>query len=61
MELMRETDDGYVKGSLRTSDDSVDVSKIANLLGGGGHHKASGFKIKGSLVKKNNHWVIKKT
>ncbi|NIP31586.1 MAG: bifunctional oligoribonuclease/PAP phosphatase NrnA [Candidatus Dadabacteria bacterium] len=36
------------KISLR-SKDYVDVSKIAQEFGGGGHHKASGCKIKGSL------------
>ncbi|PLX20295.1 hypothetical protein C0584_06135 [Candidatus Parcubacteria bacterium] len=56
--MLREEDDGTIKGSLRTSDDNVDVSKIANALGGGGHSKASGFKINGKLVHKNNRWMI---
>ncbi len=38
---------GYIKVSLR-SDRSVDVSKIAQKFGGGGHIGASGFKLPGN-------------
>ena len=56
--LLTESDDGYIKGSLRSSSDSLDVSKIARAFGGGGHVKAAGFKIKGSLEKSGNSWKI---
>lgn len=46
-----------VKGSLRTLNDDVDVSKIAGRYGGGGHKKASGFTIKGQL-KKEVRWKV---
>ena len=46
--LFRETDDGFWKASLRSKGD-VDVAKIAELYGGGGHKNAAGFKIRGSL------------
>ncbi|MDP8221894.1 MAG: bifunctional oligoribonuclease/PAP phosphatase NrnA [Candidatus Lernaella stagnicola] len=47
--LLREEDDkGLVKGSLRASND-VDVSEIAKQLNGGGHKKAAGFRVEGSL------------
>lgn len=47
--LLREEDDKHmVKGSLRASVD-VDVSAVAAQLNGGGHKKAAGFKIEGSL------------
>jgi len=41
--LLKETADGAVKASLRST--SRDVSKIAKLFGGGGHKKAAGFTI----------------
>lgn len=50
--------EGEIKGSLRTLKKNVDVSKIAHLLGGGGHKKAAGFTIPGKLVKKENTWKI---
>lgn len=40
--LLRELEDGSIKGSLRT-DDGIDVSAIAVAYGGGGHHFAAGF------------------
>jgi phosphoesterase RecJ-like protein len=43
-----EVDSNEYKVSLR-SNDSVNVSKIAQLFGGGGHVKAAGFTMKGSL------------
>lgn len=54
--VLRETDDGYVKGSFRSTD--VDVSQIAQALGGGGHKKAAGFTIKGKLDKVDGRWQI---
>lgn len=38
----------FVKGSLR-SKNHVDVSEVAKEFGGGGHTKASGFKIEGNI------------
>jgi len=38
-----------VKASLRTLHDDVDVSSIAHKFGGGGHKKASGFRIPGKI------------
>lgn len=46
--LLKETDDGHVKCSLR-SEGLVDVNAIANKFGGGGHVRASGAKLKGTL------------
>jgi phosphoesterase RecJ-like protein len=46
------TDDAshtQVKASLRTLNDDVDVSSIAHKFGGGGHKKASGFRIPGKI------------
>ena len=52
--LLRETGDGLIKGSLRTTSDHIDLAKLAQILGGGGHKKASGFSLPGRLTYDNN-------
>lgn len=47
--LVTEEDEGQIKVSFRTRDDSVDVAAFARQLGGGGHVKASGLSFAGSL------------
>jgi len=56
--LLREQPNGMIKGSLRTSQPQIDISRLAQILGGGGHAKASGFKIKGRLKQINGGWRI---
>ncbi len=56
--ILREQPDNIVKGSLRTSCPQIDVSQLAQALGGGGHAKASGFKIQGQLDKTGNSWKV---
>ncbi|MBU0597795.1 bifunctional oligoribonuclease/PAP phosphatase NrnA [Patescibacteria group bacterium] len=59
--VLREKLDGTIKGSLRTTQPDVDVSKIAEFFGGGGHKKAAGFTIKGQLKETPQGWqVVKK-
>lgn len=58
--LFSETPDGKIRASLRTEQDKVDVSKLAYFFEGGGHRKASGFKIDGKIVKSGNSWKIEK-
>lgn len=48
--LLCETEDGKIRGSLRTDSDRLDVSVLASHLGGGGHKRASGFTVEGRLV-----------
>jgi phosphoesterase RecJ-like protein len=55
--LLSEDGKGNVKGSLRTKSNDLNMSEIAETLGGGGHKKASGFTIKGHL-RKVVHWSI---
>ncbi|MBU0619516.1 MAG: bifunctional oligoribonuclease/PAP phosphatase NrnA [Patescibacteria group bacterium] len=56
--LLRE-EKNKVRGSLRSVYPGVDVSKLANLLGGGGHAKASGFVMENCGIKKiENKWSI---
>ncbi len=56
--LLREEEDGKIKGSLRTSRPQIDISVLAQMLGGGGHAKASGFSLRGHLENKNGHWRV---
>lgn len=48
---------GAVKGSLRTLRDDVDVSAMAGKFKGGGHRKAAGFSVLGSL-KQEVRWQV---
>jgi len=47
--ILKEMSDGKIKGSFRTTHDDVDVSQMAQALGGGGHKKASGFTLGGTV------------
>ena len=51
-------EDGHIKGSLRSSHPNIDISKLAKVLGGGGHPKASGFLIEGQIIYVKNIWKI---
>ena len=51
MLVLRETREGKIKGSLRSI--KRDISRVAQLLGGGGHKKASGFMVNGKIQVKN--------
>ncbi|WP_042160569.1 DHH family phosphoesterase [Paenibacillus gorillae] len=46
--LFKETEDGHVKASLRSSG-KADVAAIAQTFGGGGHVRAAGCRLSGSL------------
>jgi len=55
--LLSEDGTGHVKGSLRTLNNSIDVSEICSKFGGGGHKKAAGFTLPGHIVEKRI-WTI---
>lgn len=55
--VLREKE-GEIKGSLRTTNDLIDLSRLAKLFGGGGHRRAAGFTIKGSLQKTDDGWKV---
>jgi len=57
--LLLKEGQGIIKGSLRTADSDLDLSKLANILGGGGHKKSSGFLLKGTLEKKCDSWEVR--
>jgi len=57
--MLRQEDEQTIKGSFRTNSDLIDVSRLATILGGGGHRKAAGFKLKGKLVQAiDGNWQI---
>lgn len=56
--VIRETEDGFIKCSLRTTKDHVDVSRLAQKFGGGGHAKAAGFSLRGKLTKTAAGWRV---
>lgn len=49
--ILKEREDGTVKGSFRTTREDVDVSAMAQHFGGGGHKKAAGFTVEGPMDK----------
>ena len=55
--LINEDRKGNIKGSFRTRNDNVDLSKIAASFGGGGHPKASGFSMPGKLTTEVNYKI----
>lgn len=55
--VLKETADGYIKGSLRSEKNNIEP--LARVLGGGGHEKAAGFIIKGRLLQtEDSSWRI---
>lgn len=57
--VLRETDDGAVKGSFRSL--TRDVAAQAEEFGGGGHKRAAGFKVTDArLVEIDGEWRIQK-
>lgn len=44
--LLKDTLNGMLSGSVRTTSPNIDANQIAGLFGGGGHLQAAGFKIK---------------
>ena len=47
-------EDGLIRCSMRTTRTDVDLSHLAELLGGGGHKKAAGFRVRGTLTVDSN-------
>jgi phosphoesterase RecJ-like protein len=56
--LLREENAGRIKGNFRSADLGADMSRLAQIFGGGGHPQASGILVKGKIVKKNDGWNI---
>lgn len=45
--LLKEKEDGTFKVSMRSTHPDIDLSRLAKMLGGGGHKKAAGFGVEG--------------
>jgi phosphoesterase RecJ-like protein len=56
--FLQEEESGTVRGNLRTASPSTDISKLARVLGGGGHAKAAGFSMKGTLTNTESGWKV---
>lgn len=56
--LLAQISPDTIKASLRTEDNEVDVSRIAEIFGGGGHKKASGFTVPGRIMMAGDRWKI---
>ncbi|MFA6588695.1 MAG: bifunctional oligoribonuclease/PAP phosphatase NrnA [Patescibacteria group bacterium] len=56
--VLKEDSSGFVKVSLRTTHEDVDVSELAQKFGGGGHKKAAGFSVPGKLIHTPTGWRI---
>lgn len=59
--VLTESQPGMVKGSLRTTNPLLDVTEFAKLYGGGGHKKAAGFSVAGTLELTPDGYAIKPT
>ncbi len=58
--ILKHRSDGYIGGSVRTLNPSIDASMIAEMFGGGGHVRAAGFKIKSDDLAGIEQMVIEK-
>ncbi len=57
--LLTEYEPGKIKGSLRSEPQKgIDVSILAQKLGGGGHKLAAGFEVEGHIVRHDGQWRI---
>ncbi len=56
--LINEDLNGHVKGSFRTRNEGIDLSRVAAVFGGGGHSKASGFSIPGKLEEQIRYNIV---
>lgn len=60
--LLREEEKGKIKGSLRVGSgenvEKIDVAHLASYFNGGGHKKAAGFMVEGSILKNNNGYYL---
>ena len=58
--ILKHRNDGYIGGSIRTLNPSIDASAIAEMFGGGGHTRAAGFKIKSDDFAGTEQMVVEK-
>lgn len=56
--FIKEKKPGEITVSMRTNNNLIDVSKLAKMIGGGGHAKAAGFSAKGQIVKSGGKVMV---
>jgi len=56
--FLTEIEPGFIKGSLRTAKHGINLSVLANKLGGGGHTKAAGYRVNGEIKTVDGGWKI---
>lgn len=56
--FLHEQKPNLIKGSLRTIHPQINISRLANILGGGGHAKASAFTMEGKIEKTEKGWKV---
>ncbi|MFH1564925.1 MAG: DHH family phosphoesterase [bacterium] len=56
--FIKEKNPGEITVSIRTNNKLIDVSRLAKMIGGGGHAKAAGFSAKGQIVKIKNRVMV---
>lgn len=56
--VLRDDGEGNLRGNFRTMRHDIDVSRLARRLGGGGHHKAAGFSVRGRLARTATGWRV---
>lgn len=58
--LLTDMEEGFIKGSLRTRHRHIDVNRLAQAMGGGGHQQAAGFLVPGRLVRRpDDSWEVR--
>lgn len=56
--FLKEAKPGLIKGSWRAVDPDFNVARLAIAMGGGGHVKAAGFALKGTLKHLSSGWTV---
>lgn len=56
--LLREVKPGRVRVSVRSRDERIDVARLAEKFGGGGHRLAAGFWVEGSIAEATQKVVL---
>ncbi|MFH0905229.1 MAG: bifunctional oligoribonuclease/PAP phosphatase NrnA [bacterium] len=56
--VIHEKPEGGLKGSFRTEQSNIDVKKLAEAMGGGGHVQAAGFEVSADLKIEKEGWRV---
>jgi phosphoesterase RecJ-like protein len=56
--FLREEEPGKIRGSLRSKYPGIDISGLAEKMGGGGHPKAAAFRLEGRIERTEKGWKV---